>query len=930
MAKITESIPSFTGGISTQPIEYRTTDQVDDMLNCFPSLATGVARRPPFTIGASINQGNQSDRCAYHFITGVNNDDPDDFHVAVIRPNSNSVLVYNRHGFQVNVAGSLGSVSVGSLSASLQTVASETFSVGLSSRIFLAGTDFESSAVLDIVVDPNPNFRVIVGLVVENTDLTESVYLPGQLGDTGLESKTPSGPASLPPVAGRVDYTAAIAGFSNFEISAVRIRVAVYNESSISRDFFYSALFDEDPTVSFGILDYLSTPDPRRDIRFLTVRNRVYVVNTAVTVLPSEVRSADRGNELLAVANSDPGYNSLTRMAHVHEGTLSNSVQAGWSKSWYIRAEGTSSVAPSVSTGGVADFNGGATRMFQHMLDHVGPGDTLTESRGFVSSERSPNDNLGKTVSGFRVGAPVGFSSWAVDYTYDYIRNTMYVHKDRLATRRETEADTLFGIDFWSSDPELFTVIDSRGARSVDLPSTAFPGMVVRVNQASPGDTDPATALDAYFVRFVPSGEGSTSLTEATLGFGSWEESVGPSVSRGVDSTTMPIILSRVGSSYTISGANWTPRSSGDERTVPDPSFVGNRIGGLAYFGGRLAILSTGSVSLSAQDDNLSFYRASLLANLATDPIDLSIEAAGEEPLHSSLPVGGALMVFGRTQQFLLSAVDGTLSPETAILRPVAEYASSPSVTPAVYGDSVLFAAEIGDLSVVNLASVTAEYSTETVDVSRLTGHVSDLIPSGLAGIVASATFGFAAAYEELGNRMWSWHEYIQNDGTIVQRAWSRWHIDVPWKIALAQIINGNLWLIYTDPDTGVLNDFLVSASLFEGVRGATTNSSGYRDYMAGADIDSRMTLSPLVPRDPQGGHILDASIPLSALHLSLFKTRHTEVSGRTYEYAEPTAEVVTVPIRGDARGTRVELVNTSSHPSSWVSASWSGSYTPR
>ena len=437
--------------------------------------------------------------------------------------------------------------------------------------------------------------------------------------------------------------------------------------------------------------------DPRRDLRFLTVRNRVYIVNTAVTVAQSSTFSADRGNELLITANTDPPYNSITRMSHVHEGTEdSTGVQEGWSKIWYLRPE-SGEMDAEISANGEVDASGGAARMFEAMLFRTG--ENNRPQSGFVSSERSPNAEVGQgeDVNGFDTGNPSGYDSWAHLYTYRQDGRTVYINKDPLTNRRATEADTFWGVTLWSSEPELATIVGGRGARSVDLPGIGYPGMVVHVNRESPGVGASESALDSYFVRFVTEPWTDEDPATGEIGPGAWEETVGPGVRRGLDDTTMPVVLERTRALFGETGTyslvldGWTPRTAGTEMTAPDPSFVGSRIGGLAYIGGRLAILSPGAVSLSSQDDNLSFYRSSVLADIATDPIDLAVDSAGEEPLHAALHVGGALLVFGRTRQYLLSTRDGAITAETATLKSVSEYDASPSVSPAVYGTCLLY-----------------------------------------------------------------------------------------------------------------------------------------------------------------------------------------------------------------------------------------------
>ena len=935
MAKVTNSIPSFTGGISTQPSEYRSPDQVEDMLNCYPSLAVGAARRPPFLGDTVFNDGRPDDKSAYHIIPGINASDPDDFDIAVVRANEDGVRVYGRDGTVRGVVGGFGDVESIFLGDEALTVFQGFDQTRSGSAVPLTGKRYDVRASLSFTAKSPLWLRVTVGMTLLSADLSQSQelsLLPGQ-GSLAhvIEPHLAGNPQVIELV--EIDYASALSGFTEFTPAIMRLSLRAETLDSTPRAITFSNHV-VDPALTFGITGYVLSDNPRRDLRFLTVKDRTHIVNTSVVVKPSDVLSADRGNELLIVANADPSYNSLTRVAHVHEGTEdSEGAQEGWAKSWYIGHYTSTASEQEAGADGVGDADGGAARMWQRMLTHDVSVSSSNPGSGVVSSERPSSGPLKSLpADGFTQSAPPEYGlTWVPQYTYQYRGRTLYIHKPALASRTETENDPFFGIEVWSSSPDFFTVVDSRGARSVDLPTVGFPGMVVHINRESTASGDSGAALDTYFVRFATNESLSQSISDGALSTGAWEETVGPGVSRGLADETMPVSLLRSGEDYLLGGTSWTPRTAGNTITAPDPSFVGNRIGGLAYFGGRLVFLSQGSVSLSSQEDNFSFYPSSVLANLASDPIDLRSEVAGEEPFHAALPVSGSLLIFGRTQQFLLSAREGALTAETAVLRPVTEYSSSSAVTPAVYGNSILFAAELGEFSAINLATISAQFVTENVGVSLLTGHIPTLIPSVLSGIVASATFGFAAAYEGLGRRMWVWNEYVAPDGRVAQRAWSRWTLDVPWKIALAQIINDRLWLVYTDPDdSGVTHDRLVSLSLYDGVRGLVDAPDGYHDVTAPSDIDTRMVMSPLIPRDENNVQLLDAEVSLSSLHLSVFNTQRTEVLGEEYDFDTPTSRVLTAPIRGSARETRIELVNDGPNPSSWVAASWSGSYTPR
>ena len=46
MASVTQTIPSFTGGISEQPDQLKFPGQVKDVVNAIPDITRGLYKRP--------------------------------------------------------------------------------------------------------------------------------------------------------------------------------------------------------------------------------------------------------------------------------------------------------------------------------------------------------------------------------------------------------------------------------------------------------------------------------------------------------------------------------------------------------------------------------------------------------------------------------------------------------------------------------------------------------------------------------------------------------------------------------------------------------------------------------------------------------------------------------------------------------------------
>ena len=141
------------------------------------------------------------------------------------------------------------------------------------------------------------------------------------------------------------------------------------------------------------------------------------------------------------------------------------------------------------------------------------------------------------------------------------------------------------------------------------LPSQCFPDFFVKV-----ANTQESNA-DDYFVKFVPDAAG-------VAGTGSWIETVAKGIDTSFNSSTMPhglirqangnFTLDPLTSSGTLGG--YSDRVVGDERTNPEPSFVGRSISGMTFFANRLGFLSEDAIIMS-QAGRLSKLFCKLIIN---------------------------------------------------------------------------------------------------------------------------------------------------------------------------------------------------------------------------------------------------------------------------------------------------------------------------
>ena len=283
------------------------------------------------------------------------------------------------------------------------------------------------------------------------------------------------------------------------------------------------------------------------------------------------------------------------------------------------------------------------------------------------------------------------------------------------------------------------SIVKDSVQRFTDLPTVSPNGYVVEVKG------DDQTNFDNYYVKFVTNNGG-------TFEEGQWEETVQAGIPFKFDYSTMPHVLIRQadgnfrfarvdGDTYTLSGTDYTlpvvgKRTSGDEISAPDPSFVGRKINNVFFFRNRLGFLADDNVILSNVSDFFNFFPDTVLTIVDSHPIDVAASHTKVAILKHAVTMGEQLILFSEQTQFILSSSADNLTPLTANVLVATEFESSDDAPPVGSGSSIYFLTKKGAFAGIR------EYITQTdvtlKDASNITIHVPRLIPSGIFKLAVS------------------------------------------------------------------------------------------------------------------------------------------------------------------------------------------------
>ena len=247
---------------------------------------------------------------------------------------------------------------------------------------------------------------------------------------------------------------------------------------------------------------------------------------------------------------------------------------------------------------------------------------------------------------------------------------------------------------------------------------------------------------------------------------------------------------------FTIKQFEYADREIGDENTNPFPSFEGKRVNKVLFFRNRLAFLAGENVVLCRPGTlgRPDFFSETALTVSANDPIDISCSSNFPSELFDGIDINSGLVVFSSNQQFLLSSDDTVLNPDTAKLRSISTFNYNKDIPPISLGTTVAYLDNSGKFSRFNeMAHIAREGEPNVVTQSQV---VPTLIPKNVDLFTNSrennlVLIGKTDSDEVQGFR------YLNVGDKRQQSAWFKWKFNNPLKYHF--VINDEYYFLDTD-----------------------------------------------------------------------------------------------------------------------------------
>lgn len=142
----------------------------------------------------------------------------------------------------------------------------------------------------------------------------------------------------------------------------------------------------------------------------------------------------------------------------------------------------------------------------------------------------------------------------------------------------------------------------------------------------------------------------------------------------------------------------WAEREVGTEETNKDPQFVGQRISDITSMQDRLVIIDREGVNLSVTSDFFNFFKKTVTTLLADGPIGITSASGQVNILEYAEQQDKDLIIFSNGVQFTLIGTTA-ITPQNATLVETTKFKIQTGVRPAPSGQNLFFAVDAGAYS---------------------------------------------------------------------------------------------------------------------------------------------------------------------------------------------------------------------------------------
>jgi len=212
--------------------------------------------------------------------------------------------------------------------------------------------------------------------------------------------------------------------------------------------------------------------------------------------------------------------------------------------------------------------------------------------------------------------------------------------------------------------------------------------------------------------------------------------------------------------------------------------------------------LSGSRVCMSASNNYSRWFRSTVTAVVASDPIDVGASANSSAAYQYCVPFQKDLLLFSGKYQALVPGNAVAITPNNATVVITSTYESDMTCSPIPLGRTLMYSAPRSQDFFGMLEMAPSQYTDSQYTSQDATAHLPKYLPGRCRFAVASSVANIAVFGSTTDYRTLVVHEYLWTGVDKVQQAWHRWTF--PFDIADVFFSGSDINIIFAN-GTGTL-----------------------------------------------------------------------------------------------------------------------------
>lgn len=281
--------------------------------------------------------------------------------------------------------------------------------------------------------------------------------------------------------------------------------------------------------------------------------------------------------------------------------------------------------------------------------------------------------------------------------------------------------------------------------------------------------------------------------------------------------TNVPISVQWNGTTWELNRAAFEGRLAGDDKSNPAHEFMTLGITGMSTYQGRLVLMSGPLVSLSAGKLPRRFFRSTVTAVIANDPIEVGSGMNSAAAYEWAVQFQKDLILFSKDYQAVLPSNNTAVTPSTATVVPTSAHPTDTTSSPISLGRTLLYCNPRSEDFFGAMEMLPSEYTDSQYTSQDSTPHLPKYFGGRCRFAVSSGVSSIALLGSTGDKQSLFVHEYFWENQNKVQQAWHQWQF--PFDMAQAYFVSDRIFLVF------VQNEVLVLASI--DIKAGTVSTNG-------------------------------------------------------------------------------------------------------